>query len=610
MLQLHSLLKGGCMIKHLFKLDLRSLALARICLGILALYDLFRRIPDIGDFFTDDGMMPRWVLLEQFQINWKMSLLYLNGSYAWALMVLIAGLLAAITFTIGWRTRISNVILWIIIVSFQQRFPEAATSGGDMLLRIFFFYSLFLPMNARYSFDAAVSEVKKSEDEYFSIFTTMWIVQILLLYIMTFLFKWAPVYHTTFDAVWYMLQLDLFTTDFGRWLGQQYMATKILSFSAYALELIGPLLLLIPFKRDIFRGAAVVSFWLFHLGIGATLHLGNFVPICLIIWVGLIPTTWWDWVAAKFRRVSEEMATLYFNKESDFARKLAFISRDILFLNARVVPAPYALLEEGRSLAFETSKKQVIIGNGLIPQMLLTSRVKILRSIGKMLTSEIGMYLNEVKEVGEVSLFSDKDVTPSVKQSSNRLFNTIKTIFETVGFGKVRLGLNKFERLMGAFLLTVIVAWNIEGYVEDRKWYIGSPFDEIMFALQINQGWAMFAPHPQRSDGWWVMEGKLKNGKSWDALNNKEVTFDRPESFFATYSSDDWMKFMDNLQATRDEGYLRLLGKHLCRKWNSKHSGGEILETFRLHFMQEWTNGPQEEKAPINKLTLWNHSCF
>lgn len=598
------------MIKHLFKLDLRSLALARIFLGILAFYDLSRRIPDIEDFFTDSGMMPRWILLEQFQINWKMSLLYLNGSYEWALMLLLIGLVATVTFTFGWRTRISNLVLWIIIVSFQQRFPEAATSGGDMLLRIFFFYSLFLPMNARYSFDAAVSEVKKTEDEHFSVFTTLWIVQIMLLYIMTFLYKWAPVYHTTFDAVWYMLQLDLFTTDFGRWLGQQYMATKVLSFSAYALEIVGPLLLFIPFKRDIFRGAAVLSFWLFHLGIGATMHLGNFVPICIIIWVGLIPTMWWDWLATKFRTISDEMAILYFNGESEAARKLAFISRDLLFLNARVVPAPYALLEEGRNFALETSHKQVFTGQGLVAQMLLTSRLKVFRTIGRLLTSEIGLYLNEVKEVGEVSLFSDKDVTPAVKRTSHKLFNGIKALFETVGFGKVKTRLNKFERFMGGFLVATIVAWNIEGYIEDRKWYIGAPFDEIMFGLQLNQGWAMFAPHPQRSDGWWVMEGKLKNGKPWDALNNKEVSFERPESFFATYTSDDWMKFMDNLQGTRDEEYLQLLGRHLCRKWNADHYGGEMLESFKLHFMQEWTNGPQEKPAEVDKLTLWNHSCF
>lgn len=604
-------MKGGSMIRNLFQLDLRSLALARICLGILAIYDLVRRLPDLSDFFTDDGIMPRWILLEQFQINWKMSLLYLNGSYSWALMVAIAGLMAAVAFTFGWRTRTANAVLWLVIVSFQQRFPEAATSGGDMLFRIFLFYSFFLPMNARYSIDGAVSEKNQKENEFFSIFTCMWVVQIMLLYIMTFLYKWAPVYHTTFDAVWYMLQLDLFTTNFGRWLGQQYAATKVLSFASYALEIVGPLLLLIPFKRDWFRSAAVVSFWLFHLGIGATMHLGNFVPVCLIIWTGLIPTAWWDYLAEKVKTSQAAVQNLFYDSQSDFAHKLGLISKEILFLNVNLVKAPQGLIAEGRSFAIETRDAGLVSGQGLVPQIFLTSKFKIIRSIGGFFTTEIGMYLSEVKEVGEVSMFGDKHISSSSKTSgSNKLFHILKDLSETIGFGSIKLGLNKFEKTMGGLLLLTIIGWNIEGYVEDRKWYIGSPFDEIMFATQLNQGWAMFAPHPQRSDGWWVMEGELRNGKKWDALNNKEVSFDRPESFFSTYSSDDWMKFLDNLQGSRDEKQLLLLGKHLCRRWNSEHFGDESLQTFKLHFMQEWTNPPNEPASDINKVTLWNHSCF
>lgn len=598
------------MIKHLFKLDLRSLALARILLGILAFYDISRRIPDLHDFFTDAGIMPRWILLEQFQIDWKMSLLYLNGSYWWALLLAVVGLIATVTFTLGWRTRISNALMWIIIISFQQRFPEAATSGGDMLLRIFLFYSLFLPMSARYSIDGAVSNEKRSENEYFSIFTSAWIVQIMLLYIMTFLYKWAPVYHTTFDAVWYMLQLDLFTTGFGKWLGQQYMATKVLSFASYALEIVGPLLLFIPFKRDLFRGVAVISFWLFHLGIGATMHLGNFVPICLIIWVGLIPTSWWDYLLTKFKTSREVVATLYYNSQSELDRKLALICREILFLNINVRPAPSSLLADGQAFALEKNESGVTLNQNFTAEVFLTSRLKLVRKIGTLLKSDLGVYLNEVKEVGEVSLFSDGDVSPSKAPNSNWFLSTSRTAFDTMGFGKVKFRLNRIEKSLGALLLALIVGWNIEGYVEDRKWYIGSPFDEIMFALQLNQGWAMFAPHPQRSDGWWVMEGSLANGEKWDALNNKEVSFDRPESMFATYSSDDWMKFLDNLAGSRDEKQLLLLGKHLCRKWNSNNSGDNALQTFQLYFMQEWTNAPSEKPSPINKITMWNHNCF
>ncbi len=594
------------MIKNLFKLDLRSLALARVLLGVLAFFDIGRRISDIEVFFTDGGILPRWLLLEQYELQWRMSLLSLNGSYSFALMLAILGMLASITFTLGWRTRISNVIVWVTIISFQARFPEAASSGGDMLLRIFLFWSFFLPMSARYSVDRAVNETEHKDSDYFSVFTMIWIVQIMLLYIFTFFYKWSPVYHTDFNAVWFMLQLDIFTTPVGKWLGQQLMVTRVLSFSAYALEIVGPLLLFIPYRRDLFRGIAVVSFWCFHLGIALTLHLGNFVPICLIIWVGLIPTSWWNYLGEKVKETSVAAMNLYYDSQSDMARKLGLIAKELFFLDSISIH-PAKLLKD-QSFVLEDKDNNLINSSAIFPQMFLSSNFFIVRFIGKMCLSKVGIFLSEVKDVnqtGELSLGSVK----TTKKSGNWK-NTSDVVFDKIGFDKVKLKLNKVEHYFGVFILVLMVAWNFEGYIKDRKWYIGSPFDEVMFAFHLQQGWAMFAPHPQRSDGWWVLDGKMKNGKKWDVLNNKDVSFDKPQDVYRTFTSEDWRKFLDNLQGSRDENYLRLLARHLCRKWNAQHGGDGALDTFELYFMQEWTNGPHERPSKAEKLRLWNHSCF
>lgn len=340
------------------------------------------------------------------------------------------------------------------------------------------------------------------------------------------------------------------------------------------------------------------------------MHLGNFVPICLIIWVGLIPTTWWNYLSLKFKDASKLAGKFYYNKEEEFSRKLAHISKEMLFLNVNILPAPQSLLGKGQSFAFESSDGKVVIGEGVVTQLLFTSSLGPVRKVGQLLNSEISHYLTEVKEVGEVNIFGEKMQTVKKNPSTKGLRGFFHSLTETFGFGGVKLKLNKFERFLGTFLLLLVIGWNIEGYVKDRKWYIGSPFDEIMFAFQLNQGWAMFAPHPQKSDGWWVMEGVLKDGTKWDALNDKTVSFERPESIFYTYASDDWRKFLDNLQAKRSDDYLLLLGRHLCRRWNSKNSGGKTLQSFKLHFMQEWTNPPSEPQSEVQKQTLWNHECF
>lgn len=601
------------MLKNLFKLDLRSLALARVLLGILAIYDIGRRIPDIGAFFSDSGIMTRADIMQNAELPWRMTLLYLNGSYEFALLLAVIGLLAAVTFTLGWKTRISNLVVWLVIISFQARFPEVSTSGGDMLIRIFFFWSLFLPMSAVYSFDHAVRGTERKEKEYLSIFTAAWIMQVFVLYFFTFIYKWAPVYHTNFEAVWYMLQLEVYTTPFGQWMGKQFLLTKFLSATCYALELIGPLMLLIPWKRDTWRSIAVLSFWGFHLGIGATMYLGNFVPICLIIWVGLIPTNWWEYISLKAKSVPKKMLTLYYNAESSFSKELALITKEIFFIDSlKIVPTSESQqrLLKGDDLFILQSNEDNTYVNG--PQMFSTlfqnSIFAPVRFLGRILSSDFSLYMNEAKEAGGINLNENIQVNQESKNS--KLLEYLKVLFHIMGFDKVKFRLNKFEKFLGTFLLILVLCWNVEGIIKKRKWYIGSPFDEIMFAFQLNQGWSMFAPHPQRSDGWWVMEGVLKSGKNWDALNNKEVSFKRPDSFYTTYKSDEWRSFLGNVQGSRSDTYLLALGRYLCRNWNAKHTGKETLQKFKLHYMQEWTNGPKEPKSPVNKLTLWNHNCF
>lgn len=605
------------MFKNLFNLDLRSLALARVLLGILTFFDIYRRVPELDTFFTDAGLLPRWTLQQNFELNYSMSLLSLNGSYSFALFLAVIGMIASVTFALGWRTRLSNFIVWLTIISFQARFPEAATTGGDLLIKIFLFWSLFLPVSARYSIDRAVRETELPENEYKSIFTAAWIIQIFLLYFMTFLYKWAPVYHTTFDAVYYMLQLDHFTTPVGTWLGQYLGATRFLTFAAYALEIVGPIMILIPFKRDLFRGAAVVSFWLFHLGIGMTLHLGNFVPICLIIWVGLIPTAWWSYLSKKVTASTKKMMTLYYDGQSELARKIGVIAKELLILNSvKVLPSSVnpqmsAFITPENSFILVDEESKVVTTHSIFRRLLLISGLLPLRVLGKIVNSEMGLYLSEVKESGEVSLFSSKAVES--KNNSNtfhKLKNVIGQIFEIVGFDNIKTKLNKFERFMGGFLLFLIIAWNIEGYVQDRKWSIGTPFDEIMFALNLSQGWAMFAPHPQRVDGWWVMDGTLSNGEKWDALNDKGVSFERPADMYDTYPTDNWRKFLDNIQGSRNGTYLNLLGNFLCRKWNANNQGDGALKSFKLYFMREFTTPPLSPPTPVEKVLLVDQTCF
>lgn len=64
------------------------------------------------------------------------------------------GLAAAATFTIGWWTRPSALVLWILQCSLVHRSP-AVVNGEDLVVRMLLFYSCFAPLGAALSVDAA-----------------------------------------------------------------------------------------------------------------------------------------------------------------------------------------------------------------------------------------------------------------------------------------------------------------------------------------------------------------------------------------------------------------------------------------------------------------------
>jgi hypothetical protein len=73
-------------LERAYGLDLRSLALFRICLGALIVGDLIRRARDLRAFYTDFGVLPRAVLLEQFAGRWVISV-HLSRCSSWGMSV-------------------------------------------------------------------------------------------------------------------------------------------------------------------------------------------------------------------------------------------------------------------------------------------------------------------------------------------------------------------------------------------------------------------------------------------------------------------------------------------------------------------------------------------
>jgi len=262
------------------KLNLRSLAFFRIGLGLLVWSFVIQLAPDYEVFYRQlaPHTVPDFVLELAF---WSLPL--------FATLLLI-----------GFRTRLSTFLCWLGIIVLQQANPQIL-QGGDVLLKLLLFWSLFLPLGATWSVDAWR---RKEPAKPWPLTTQLasWALagQIVLVYWSAALLKSDPLWTQNGNALFYALNIEHFTTPFGLYLRQFPDLLRVLTFGTRIFEFIGPLLLFVPVYRYHFRLVAVTLFIGFHLiGMQSLLRIGLFPWVCATAWLIFLPASFWNFFDKK-----------------------------------------------------------------------------------------------------------------------------------------------------------------------------------------------------------------------------------------------------------------------------------------------------------------------
>ena len=287
-------------------LDLRSLALMRIGMGVWILVDLLIRLPDIARFHTPDGYLPVSLLPSPHYVTSHFYLYrYLDSLPAVYMLYLIQAALA-VALMAGAYTRIASVLSWWMLACLQSRTP-ILLDGGDIHMKIMLLFSCFLPLGEVWSWDARIRQKREpaKSPRNFAIkspVTAAWTIQICLFYFFAAVLKSDPEWRVQGDALYYALSIDQFATEFAQTLIQYPGLLRVLSFAALLVEFTAPLLILFPIFNGVSRSLAILLLTCLHTGIALTLHLGLFMPACFIILIGLLPTWLWDcWTHCEFR---------------------------------------------------------------------------------------------------------------------------------------------------------------------------------------------------------------------------------------------------------------------------------------------------------------------
>ncbi|MFJ4094126.1 HTTM domain-containing protein [Kitasatospora sp. NPDC089913] len=124
-------------------------ALARILLGSLGTYLYLRDYTARGHFWGPDAV---WTW-HNLTAGDGFSLYALSRSQTWFELLFHTGALAAVLFTLGWKTRFTGLAHYVLLWSLHQRNP-VLLDGGDNVTAIALFYFLAIDSGARFSLDA------------------------------------------------------------------------------------------------------------------------------------------------------------------------------------------------------------------------------------------------------------------------------------------------------------------------------------------------------------------------------------------------------------------------------------------------------------------------
>ncbi|MGK7885679.1 MAG: HTTM domain-containing protein [Crocosphaera sp.] len=585
-------------IIRFFQLDVRSLALFRVCLAIILICDLLLRFRYISDHYSDQGVLPTDAMVTEWTQFGLWSIHILNGHSIFQIILFIIATLVAICLGVGYKTRLATLFSWILLLSLHNR-NWMLLNSGDIELRMLLFWAMFLPLGAAYSVDSALNTSRKSSNrnqQIFSTATVALILQICFIYWFAAILKDDPVWWIEGSATYYALSLDYMTTPFGTFLLNFPGLLKVATWFTIWFELVGPFFLFIPFKTAFFRLWTVILFCLLHLGFGLGLNLSLFPFISATAWLALLPGDFWDnsrrWLATK----SSIGLTIYYEKSCDFSLKMAYLSRTFLILpEATLTP-----LDSNSLYSQDRSAKLwgVHSGNGKVYSgfdgiIYLATFSPLLNIVAPFLKWQ------PIYRAGNCLCCWISRHHPRLSMLTRPLTFKAKTMTSR---------LSSLENALVLIALTLIICWNINS-LSPKNFTVPSEIKTFSRAFGLIQSWNMFAPTPSLSDGWYVIPGTLENGQKVDVYNGgQSITWERPKNLAKTYTRARWRKYLERIRSKSGNDHLPYYGRYLCQSWNGQHDHSNKLKEFDIYFMLEMTL-PDYQTPDIEKVHISHHQC-
>jgi predicted DCC family thiol-disulfide oxidoreductase YuxK len=587
--------EGGPERLKFFSADLRSLALFRVAFGACVLFDLIWRVPEIEAFYTDQGILPRDAFVSKFSIPWTISLHLMSGAWIGQFLLFLITIAAVCGMIVGYRTRLCVFLAWLLVSSMHAR-NEMILHGGDDLIRVVLFWSMFAPLNARWSLDRALNPGTPSLPNQNSWWGTQALMlQVCFLYFFNGLWKWDPSWTSEGSAIYYALSLDQFTYPLGKWLSHYPGFLKLMSRITVGLELSGGFLLLTPAWNGRVRLLAVLLLIGFHAGTGLTLVLGSFPWVCSAALLMFVPTLVWEPLVRRAGRYSQGL-TIFFDGGCGFCRRGVLAFRELLVLTRAEIRTAqsdeliHAEMRARNSWVIRDANGELHVGYDAFVVLCHYS------IIGRWFAPVLGSA--PARAVGE-------KVYRSVATDRNRAAKLLDAVTPPPPRSRPSL----FSNALVLASILLVFAGSVSAYPHMGGEQLSPPLLRFASTLRLGQRWTMFAPSPWRDDGWYVVEGYTSGDTVVDPWNGGPPSWATPADMAPTFRNSQWRKYLTNIWAVSNRGHRPYFAGYLCRTWNARHPLKEQLDSLVINYMLETTPPPGQPTPTPQKVEIWRQKC-
>lgn len=256
-------------------------AVLRISMGLFAIWKGFGNWINLDRYFTEQGVVPwRHVSGSEHQVFSVLAIAPENRSYVAA--VVLVSMLAGLSLTLGLRSRLSALVVFVVSVAVMHRNPFI-DNRGDHLFVLIMGLCVLLPLGRVWSVDGLIRRLRGRNAP----LATMWsqrlmALQVSYIYLYAFGVKFrssgwhdgSALYHTYASPGLVEWPVELTSTPL----------LLVLAWSTIAFEMLFPILV---WNRAV-RPICIVAGIVFHMSIEITMRIPVFSTLMIITYASYL----------------------------------------------------------------------------------------------------------------------------------------------------------------------------------------------------------------------------------------------------------------------------------------------------------------------------------